>query len=139
MQGKIETQGHYNDVLKSGMDIASILNKSEENCDEEKNEDDGIIPRKNTNSSIKTIEMGSGNLNSETVQSKDTESDPIATSQLLKELKELEASSRGKVKGPLLLNYFKSAKRPFTLALFISTFLLAQFLASSADIWVSYW
>lgn len=54
-------------------------------------------------------------------------------------LKELEASSKKKVKGSLLLHYFNSAKRPYTLVFIIASFLLAQALASIADVWVSYW
>lgn len=54
-------------------------------------------------------------------------------------LKELEASSKGKVKGSLLFNYFKSTKQPCMLVIMVSTFILAQVLASIADVWVSYW
>lgn len=54
-------------------------------------------------------------------------------------LKEFEASSKGKVKGSLLANYVKSAKRPCTLVFLLVSFISAQLLASVADIWVSYW
>lgn len=54
-------------------------------------------------------------------------------------LKELEASSKGKVKGSLVLNYLKAARRPCTLVFLMISFLFAQVLASLADIWVSYW
>lgn len=53
--------------------------------------------------------------------------------------KELEASSKGMIKGSLFVNYITSAKRPFTLAFLVVTFLLTQLLANMADIWVSYW
>lgn len=54
-------------------------------------------------------------------------------------LKELESSSKGMVKGSLLLSYFKYANRPFTLIFVFTSFLLAQALASLADVWVSFW
>lgn len=54
-------------------------------------------------------------------------------------LKELEASSKGQVSGSLLLNYFKSTNQPCTLVILLAAFLLAQALASIADVWVSYW
>lgn len=54
-------------------------------------------------------------------------------------LKELEASSKGKVKGSLILKYLKSSNKPFTMVLLVISFLLVQILASVADIFVSYW
>lgn len=54
-------------------------------------------------------------------------------------LKELEASSRGKIAGSMLLNYFKSARESCVLAFLVSSFLLTQILVSVADIWISYW
>lgn len=54
-------------------------------------------------------------------------------------LKELEGSSKGKVKGSLLFHYFKSANRTWTLVFIIVAFLLAQIFASVADVWVSFW
>lgn len=54
-------------------------------------------------------------------------------------LQQLEASSKGKIKGSLLAHYLKSANRPFMLCFLIIAFLLSQILASSADIFVSYW
>lgn len=54
-------------------------------------------------------------------------------------LKELEASSKGKVRGSLVINYLKSSKKPWTLVFLVTSFLLAQILASAADVWVSYW
>lgn len=54
-------------------------------------------------------------------------------------LKQLEASSKGQVSGSLLLNYFKSSNQPCMLVILLAAFLLAQALASIADVWVSYW
>lgn len=137
MQGKIETQGDYNDVLNSGIDIASIINDSKENLDEDCNEDNETTKNaKNSSNSLKKIDTSVTLINNEKNQSKDPENVPEEQKELLKEL---EASSKGKVKGPLILNYLKSAERPFTLVLLLVTFLLAQTLASVADIWVSYW
>lgn len=54
-------------------------------------------------------------------------------------LKELEASSRGKISGSMLFNYLRAAKRPCTLTFLVVSFLLTQILCSVADIWISYW
>lgn len=52
---------------------------------------------------------------------------------------ELESSSKGKIKGPLLFHYLKSAEQPFLLFILFVLFLVAQFFASAADYWVAYW
>lgn len=54
-------------------------------------------------------------------------------------LRELEASSKGKIKESLLLNYFKYANQPCTLVFLVAVILLTNILAGSADVWVSYW
>lgn len=54
-------------------------------------------------------------------------------------IQKLEASSKGMIKGSLIVNYFKMSKRPFCLVFLILSFLLAQILASGADIFVSSW
>lgn len=54
-------------------------------------------------------------------------------------LGKLEESSKGKVKGSLLLKYLQSAKQPITLAFLLISVLGVQMLASAADIWASYW
>lgn len=136
-QGKIETQGDYNDVLSSGIDIASILNKSEENLQMENAESDGTRKStQNSSHSLKSIEKSVEEMNSKNNLFKDKENAPNEQNVLLKEL---EASSKGKVKGSLLLNYLNSAKRPFALMFIVVTFTLAQTFASLADVWVSYW
>lgn len=134
-QGKIDTQGDYNDILKSGVDIASILNKNEE---ENHVEDDGGIKmtKKSSSSALGKMMNSTASLNSEKSQSKENQTNPEEEKELLKEL---EASSKGKVKGSLFVNYFKSAKRPCTMIFLLASFLLTQILASVADIWISYW
>lgn len=54
-------------------------------------------------------------------------------------LQKMEETSAGKVEGSLLWNYLSSAQRPILLVFLIAAILCAQILASSADIWVSYW
>ena len=107
------------------------------NLEEGNIEDDGIRKStKNSSNSLKSIAKSVEEINNEKNLTKDKENGANEQNVLLKEL---EASSKGKVKGSLIANYFNSAKRPFTLVFIIVTFLLAQTLASLADIWVSYW
>lgn len=126
--------------MKSGVDIASILDKKEkENQDEEYIDGDGTteITKKTSTSSIKKMSNSTASLNSEKSVSKDNVKENLEEENGL--LKELEATSKGTVKGSLIANYFKSAKRPFTLVFLAVSFILSQLLASAADIWVAYW
>lgn len=51
----------------------------------------------------------------------------------------LEASSKGKVKGSLAVNYFSAGANRFILLILGFSFIFVQFLASAADYWVSVW
>lgn len=55
------------------------------------------------------------------------------------EIAELEEPSKDKIKGSLLMKYLKSAERPLMLVFLFASYLLAQILASGADMFSSYW
>lgn len=115
------------------------MNKNEEeNHVEDYIESDGAakMTRKSSSSALGKMMNSTASLNSEKSQSKENQTNPEEEKELLKEL---EASSKGKVKGSLFVNYFKSAKRPCTMIFLLASFLLTQILASVADIWISYW
>lgn len=52
---------------------------------------------------------------------------------------QLEISSKGKVEGSLLLNYFRAGVSWPTVIIMIFAFCFVQFLASTADYFVSVW
>lgn len=52
---------------------------------------------------------------------------------------QLEDSSKGKVKGSLIMSYFRAGGNWLVLCILIFLFVFAQFLASAVDYWVSYW
>lgn len=52
---------------------------------------------------------------------------------------EMEATSKGKVKGSIAANYFRAGANWFVLAVLGISFLVVQFLCSAADYWVSIW
>lgn len=110
-----------------------MLNKAEEEPEEDHNEDDGMtkVPRPSSTTTLQ-------NMNSTTSLSSE-KSRTEAPDEEAELLKELEASSKGTVKGSLIIKYLKSPKRPFTLAFLVFSVLMSQILASVADIWVSYW
>lgn len=133
MQGKVEAQGTYQDILNSGIDYASIMAASN-------NEDDGhandqtSFPRCNsmTPSNPSTVSMRA-------LQKCAEESNANELGEEHELLNKLEESSKGKVKGPLLFKYFQAAKRPITFVFLMTTIFGTQILASAADIWGSYW
>lgn len=52
---------------------------------------------------------------------------------------QMEESSKGKVKGSVSLNYFKSGAHWSVVFLLAASFIVVQILASGADYWVSVW
>ena len=52
---------------------------------------------------------------------------------------EMEASSKGKIKGSIAMHYFRAGANWFWIFVVFSFFILAQLFASVADYWVSVW
>lgn len=134
-QGKVEAQGTYQDILSSGIDFASILATSDDAGDEQSAERaaflrcNSVSPSNRSTVSMKALAMGKC-------------ADESNANELEEEhelLNKFEESSKGKIKGSLLLKYLQMAKRPITLAFLIATIFGTQMLASAADIWGSYW
>lgn len=128
-QGKVENQGSYNDIVESGFDFAGISNETK--IEKEENDD---MTEQNPNPIAGSASTSS--VNGEKNAAKEMQNEPVEENPLTNKL---EASSKGKVKGSLVIRYLKSSNQPCTLAFLILAFLLSQFLASVADIWVSYW
>lgn len=131
-QGSIEIQGDYDTILKSGVDFTSDFIESEESREGNSNE---LSTNSNRKKSISSKISSSESLKI----LKDSNDSEGGSEEENKPLNEMEGTSQGKVKGSLLLNYFKYAKRPFTLILLFASFLTTQGLANFADVWVSYW
>lgn len=138
-QGSIETQGTYNDIQESGIDFASILTKLDE-INVENNDSKGNTELIRTNSTVLSRgQRGSTSLIESTNQSTKSSDVIEKVEEESNLLRKIEETSAGKVEGSLLWNYLSSAQKPFLLVFLIAAFLCAQILASSADIWVSYW
>ena len=131
-QGKIEVQGDYNTIARSGIDFSSMLNP---NKNDETEQDSEKNKRRNSTSSQKSRMSSSKSLIEVTAlveeQTKLEENSEM--------VKELEASSKGKIKGSMLLNYLKSANMPCALIFLCASFLVTQVLGSLADVWSLYW
>lgn len=128
----MEMQGIYNDIMKSGIDISSMM-KQNEGEESEANAETMKSASSLSGENVKSSEVINDEKRPSEVDNKD-ESDE--KNQLLKEL---EASSKGKVKESVLWSYLMSANQPFTLIFLITSILLTQILASLTDVWISYW
>lgn len=116
-------QGTYDDIINSGIDFAGILSKT----DSVDNENSSEVNKSDSKKSLKNDEN-----DAVLVIQKETCVDKAIPL-------ELETSSKGKIEGPLLLNYFRSANQPILLGILIGLFLMAQILASASDVWVADW
>lgn len=115
-QGKIEAQGTPADLSKIGLDITEFIG-----CDESGKHEESAERR--ISQQISTNETTHNEkLIDETVEGVG-----------------LEESSMGKVKGSLAAKYFRAGGNWFWIFLVFFSFGLTQFLASSADYWVSVW
>lgn len=121
-QGKVEIQGTPADLYGSQIDFAELVGVVE-TADPVDNDEsfDRRISQISTISLAPSIDVENPNV---------TEFD---------EGIELEATSKGKVKGSLLLSYFRAGADWPVLCLVIFLFVFVQFLASAVDYWVSYW
>lgn len=120
-------------MARSGIDFASLIGSNEKSENDENIEKIGRRSRtqsRSSNRSISTISLCSS---AEDVFEEFDEEN--ATNKDL----EMEASSKGKVKGSIPGNYFKAGAHWSILAMMLILFVVVQILASGADLWVSFW
>lgn len=132
-------QGVYGDILKSGIDISSLMKQNEGKESEANAENYETIKGSEKNDQLISSkdEKATEVINHENIPSKvDNKDDSDEKNQLLKEL---EATSKGKVKESVLWSYLMAARQPFMLIFLVISILLTQICASLVDIWISYW
>lgn len=123
--GKIEAQGTHTDIKNSGVDFSALMSPAEEENGEMGEEDrSGKMSR-------------SASICSE--RSTAAPDDSSDTKEEIEKIHDLEDSTKGKIKGSLLMHYFRSAEQPVVLFTLFILFIIAQSLASGADYWVAYW
>lgn len=132
-QGKVEVQGAPSDLAKSGVDFAQFVETDEPENEENPEKMSRQMSRK---SSTRSASGSVASLNSSADGSVFDE-DPENEERL--EGVQMEASSKGKVKGSIAANYFAAGAHWSILFLIGISFLIVQFLASAADYWVSVW
>lgn len=132
LQGKIATQGTPEDLINSGINFVTRVDNDSDSlhdkfvfeCQTPKD-----VSRK---SSFHSLSENTMNGNSEDVEEKDDLKQCHVASHL-------EKSSRGMVSGSTMTAYFKSGAHWCTVLVIFFLFLVVQFMASAADIWISIW
>lgn len=115
-------------MSKSGVDFAKLVGTTEEAENDENPE-----KFKRQVSSRDSIRSSSASLSSIGVGSEFDEDEEELDGV------EMEASSKGKVKGSVAAAYFKAGTHWSLLFVLALSFLIVQLLASAADYWVSVW
>lgn len=131
-------QGNYDTVMNNnGIDMLMKCEEQMNSRDEgiQRNAPNSFMQNRSPNSSA-SLNEGTFDFTKEIQNDSNSNGGGGVESGLLREL---EASSQGKIKESLLLNYFKYANQPCTLVFLVAVILLTNILAGSADVWVSYW
>lgn len=125
-------QGTPTDLSDSGVDLVNLIGTVETSIKKEKQIGN---PRSKLLRSISYESVSSlpTDLNDYIDDEEDFEMDGM------EEAVQMEASSKGKVDGFILLEYFKAGAQWPDFLLIIVLFIFTQFLASGSDYWISYW
>lgn len=91
------------------------------------------ISRTNSRSSVRSSKESISESDSKSVD------ESKANGKSIEALQQMEASSKGQVKGSVSGTYFTSGANFVVLAIILVLFTLTQVLASGADYWVSFW
>lgn len=131
-QGSVAFQGEPRTLYETNNEFASFIDTEFEKAEEK----DNMKRRKISRTS--TISISNTSLNSE-YEGIRRDSEFIPGALEIETVQNLEASSRGTVKGSLLKHYFMSGGHPIELFVIFILFVMAQIMASAADYWVSFW
>lgn len=124
-QGKIEIQGSPEILARSGVDFAKLVGTVEKDDEKEDSPDKSLSRQTSSRSSTGSLSSLKSS-NDGSVVEKD-------------EGVQMEASSKGKVKGSIAGNYFAAGTHWSILVILGISFIIVQLLASGADYWVSIW
>lgn len=126
-------QGSPADLAKSGVDFAKLVGIVE-TTETEENPDKRPTSRRSSTRSASSNSLNGSTDGFQDGSDNDDDEDGNKTEGV-----EMEASSKGKVKGSIAGNYFKAGAHWSILFVLAISFLIVQFLASAADYWVSIW
>lgn len=128
-------QGSPTDLLRNGVDLMNLVGNNLENKMEEM-DNSGAKKRRQLSSGSQSNES----IDCITMNVEDSaEDDETHGNDRMREAIQMEASSKGKIKGSISIKYFKASGHWTGLFLVVFLIILTQFLGSSADYWVSIW
>ncbi|KAK4880755.1 hypothetical protein RN001_008901 [Aquatica leii] len=120
--GIIKAEGTFQKLQESGLDFAKLLNANEEAEDDD--DRDTELPRR------ASLHRQNSVVSVSSVEEEKTLEEPQQVE---------EQRSSGSVSSSVYKAYFKSGANNFCIFLLVLLFLLAQFFASSADYFLTYW
>lgn len=123
MKGKIEFQGPPADVIESGIEFVEFMNLKNSS------EDDSQNPNNNNNRARKLSITSSISNSSSRFEDIDDENADL----------QMEESSKGKVKGSVVLRYVLAGTNWCVLIFLAIAFLIVEICASGSDYWLSIW
>lgn len=117
-------------LSQSGVDVAQLIDAKDEH---ESEENADVRLRNKSRSSIGSIHSSVSSLMDDDIFNEEkSEKDNVHQFKM-------EQSSKGKVEGNMLLNYFRFGGNLSTVGIIFLLFIGTQIFASGADKWVSYW
>lgn len=132
VQGKIAAQGTPADLSQSGIDFVSLTeSESAEAIDQAGRRTSRSMSRQSSVRSMSANSINS-NVDGSAFDDDNDDEDELDGAQL-------EATSKGKVKGSIAMNYYKAGAHWSVLSVLFLSFVIVQALASGADYWVSVW
>lgn len=119
-------------MSKSGVDFVSLVGTEEKTEDGQERRPSRNMSRQSSIRSVSTNSINS--LDGSCLGNDDDEEQNENFDGV-----QMEASSKGTVKGSVALNYYKAGAHWSVVCVMLLSFLVVQLLASAADIWVSVW
>lgn len=138
LQGKIEVQGSPGDLYRSGVDFLTYIHNDGEAHPDEENSN-YCKGKRSRNSSTKGFLRSASTISAFSMYSDYDEQGRNDDEGSEETLNNIETSSKGKVKGSLLAQYFKAGSNYGEMIVILALFGLAQLTASGCDYWVSFW
>lgn len=134
LQGKISAQGTPTDLARRERELVAPPENDTDNCDEL----DEFVRRVSHQIAPRSISATSTFSGLDQTISEENDDDVDKHDEELQGA-QLEASSKGMIKGSKTMHYFKAGAHWSVLVVLLLSVLATQMIASAADIWVSIW
>lgn len=127
-------QGSPTELSKSGIDFATLL-QSDDPVDAAADSEPSTLGKRSRTHSRSSLRSNKSDGQAEG----DGDRNEKEKSKSVEQLQQLEASSKGQVRGSVGVAYLKSGASLCILLVILTLFVITQVLASGADYFVAYW